>query len=74
MGQASFWFRTFPVAAIVVCIVLLVLLKKVFGRSGPGSNQNTYMWILIAALAAACAVAAWGFKNVKPPKMEGTWK
>ncbi|MCC6740018.1 MAG: hypothetical protein IT452_13300 [Planctomycetia bacterium] len=75
MDSFTMWARAFPIATIVVCVIALILIKKVFGKSGPSEGQNWIVIVLFAAIVGAVALAAWGFRNVKPPDNSGmTWK
>ncbi len=75
MDSFTMWARAFPIATIVICIVVLILIKKVFGKSGPNDSQNWMVILLFALIVGAAAVAVWGFKRVKPPDNSGmTWK
>ncbi|NUN49143.1 MAG: hypothetical protein HUU15_09985 [Candidatus Brocadiae bacterium] len=75
MDSVMLWGRTFPIVGIVVCIILIVVLKKVFGKSGPDSGLNTGIFILFIIIVACVGVAVWGFRNVKAPDHSGsTWK
>ncbi|MBI2923756.1 MAG: hypothetical protein HYY18_22085 [Planctomycetes bacterium] len=74
MDKVMLWGRAFPIVTIVVCIVLLVLVKKIFAKEGAGSSLNWAYIILFAMICGSVGLAVWGFKHVKPPPMEGTWK
>lgn len=75
MDSFTMWAKAFPIATIVVCIVVLILIKKVFGKSGPNDSQNWVVILLFAAIVGAAGLAVWGFRHVKPPDNSGmTWK
>lgn len=74
MSELAFWVRTFPIATIVVCLVLLVVIRKFFTKDGPDSSSKWLYIVVFVMLVASIGVAAWGFKHVKPPLPKGTWK
>ncbi len=76
MDSFTMWFRAFPTVTLVVGAVLaLILLKKLFGKSGPNDGQNWVVILLFLGVVGAAVVAVWGFRNVRPPDHSGsTWK
>ena len=74
MDKIMIWGRAFPIVTIIVCVVLIVVFKKMFGKEG-ASGGNTWIYLLIALIAICVGVAVWGFNHVKPPDNSGmTWK
>jgi hypothetical protein len=74
MDKIMLWGRAFPIVAILVCIVAIVLIKKVFAREGASSGMNTAVFILFALIVGCVGLAVWGFKNVHPPDISGQYK
>lgn len=75
-ATARMWLRNFPILVGVICVILLiVVLKKMFGGEGASGGNGKFAVILFGVIFLCAAAIMWFSKNYSAPDLSGnTWK